>query len=72
MTTDREAATRALDAFAEDYRTRKAELDGQLADLQAERDKAIRAAFVSGLTTREIASKLDISHQRVGQIVLDR
>jgi DNA-directed RNA polymerase specialized sigma subunit len=37
--------------------------------LRADRDAAIRAAYNDGMAMTDIATTLDISHQRVSQIV---
>lgn len=44
-------------------------LDKQAEGLRAERDEAIRAAYKDGLPMKAIAEVLDMSHQRVSQIV---
>jgi DNA-directed RNA polymerase specialized sigma subunit len=58
-----------LAAFATDYSRREQKL-GQLAEeLRAERDNAIRLAYRDGLPMADIAALLEMSHQRVSQIV---
>jgi hypothetical protein len=58
-----------LEVFAEDYKQREAKLDKQRDELRAERDAAIRAAYKDDLPMEDIAEVLDMSHQRVSQIV---
>ncbi len=38
-------------------------------ELRADRDLAIREAYDGGMPMREIATVLEISHQRVSQII---
>lgn len=58
-----------MSAFAEDYRRRDSEL-GRLAErLREDRDRAIRQAYKGGLPMADIARILDMSHQRISQIV---
>lgn len=47
------------------YQQALAEVDGALRD----RDAAIRKAHAAGMSTREIATYVSVSHQRVAQIV---
>jgi DNA-directed RNA polymerase specialized sigma subunit len=56
-------------AVAETYARREAELEQTADQLRAERDKAIRAAYKDGLPMKAIAQVMDMSHQRVSQIV---
>lgn len=72
MADERTEAIRALTDFARTYREQRERLDREDEELQAQRDKAILAAFASGLTTRQIAGLIGLSHQRVAQIVLQR
>jgi DNA-directed RNA polymerase specialized sigma subunit len=58
-----------LEAFATDYRAREAELDKQREELVAERDEAIREAYKGDLPMKAIGEVLDLSFQRVQQIV---
>jgi len=39
---------------------------------RAEFHKAIRAGHAAGMTTREIAAKAGLSHQRIHQIIRER
>jgi transcriptional regulator with XRE-family HTH domain len=39
------------------------------AELQGERDEAIRLARRGGMTIEQIAEVLDLSHQRISQII---
>lgn len=48
---------------------REAELDKAGEELRQERDEAIRAAYDDGLPMAAIAQIMDMSHQRVSQIV---
>ena len=58
-----------LSAFAEEYSRRDADL-GRLAErLRGDRDRAIRQAYKDGLPMADIARILDMSHQRISQIV---
>jgi DNA-directed RNA polymerase specialized sigma24 family protein len=58
-----------LSAFAENYRSRDSDL-GRLAErLREDRDRAIRQAYKDGLPMADIARILDMSHQRISQIV---
>lgn len=62
-------ARATLKAFVADYQRRGTELEQQAAGLRADRDEAIRAAYSDGMAMSDIAAELDISHQRVSQIV---
>jgi DNA-directed RNA polymerase specialized sigma subunit len=69
---EREAAIQALSRFGEQYRARRELLARESQELQDERDRKILDAFAKGVTTREIAKLIGISHQRVAQIVRRR
>ena len=56
-------------AFAEGYSKREEAHDQAGEDLRKERDEAIRAAYNDGLPMTAIAQIMDMSHQRVSQIV---
>jgi hypothetical protein len=56
-------------AFAKEYAKREAALGRDGEQLRGERDKAIRAAYRAGLPMATIAQLLEMSHQRVSQIV---
>lgn len=43
-----------------------------MAELRAERDRAVRAALSAGVTQRAAAEAMGVSHQLVGQIALRR
>jgi DNA-directed RNA polymerase specialized sigma subunit len=58
-----------LVAFARDYAKREADLERSGERLRAERDKAIRVAYREGLPMSAIAQVMELSHQRVSQIV---
>ena len=58
-----------LAAFARDYAKHEAALERSGERLRAERDKAIRAAYQGGLPMSAIAQVMELSHQRVSQIV---
>jgi transposase-like protein len=58
-----------LATFAKDYGKRLAAWEAAGEPLRAERDKAIRAAYRRGLPMAAIARVMEISHQRVSQIV---
>jgi hypothetical protein len=62
-------ARAALTAFAAEHSRREAELESLAEKLRADRDKAIRKAYKAGLPMSAIAEVLEISHQRVSQIV---
>jgi transposase-like protein len=58
-----------LTAFAEEYTRRETDL-GRLAErLRADRDRTIRRAYKEGLPMADIARILNMSHQRISQIV---
>lgn len=58
-----------MSTFAEEYSRRESEL-GRLAErLRGDRDRAIRQAYKDGLPMADIARILDMSHQRISQIV---
>jgi DNA-directed RNA polymerase specialized sigma subunit len=48
---------------------REAALERSRERLYAERDRAVRAAYRGGVTMATIARVMEISHQRVSQIV---
>lgn len=58
-----------MTAFADDYAKRKTELERAAEQLRADRDKEIRKAYKDGLPMADIARVLNMSHQRVSQIV---
>jgi hypothetical protein len=62
-------AAGALKAFTAELRIRETEVEQVAERLRAERDKAIRTAYDAGVTMREIARVMTMSHQRVSQIV---
>ena len=62
-------ARAALTTFAAEYARREADLEKVAEKLRADRDKAIRKAYKDGLPMSAIADVLQISHQRVSQIV---
>jgi DNA-directed RNA polymerase specialized sigma subunit len=63
-----EARTK-LAAFAADYFEREQVLERVAEQLRADRDQAIRVAYRDGLPMADIAALLNMSHQRVSQIV---
>ncbi len=62
-------ARAALVAFAETYRRGEEELIQAAEKLRTDRDEAIRTAYNEGMAMSDIATVLDLSHQRVSQIV---
>lgn len=56
-------------AFATDHARREKELAKTADRLRVERDEAIRSAYKDGLPMKAIAQVLDMSHQRVSQII---
>lgn len=58
-----------LAAFANDHAKRLAAWERAGEQLRSERDMAIRAAYRKGLPMVTIARLLEMSHQRVSQIV---
>jgi hypothetical protein len=58
-----------LESFAKDYERREAALDKQRQALREERDTEIRTAYKGDLPMEDIAEVLDMSHQRVSQII---
>lgn len=62
-------ARASLRAFATEYRRREEVLDRTSEKLRVDRDRAIREAYAGGMTMRDIAKTLVLSHQRVSQIV---
>jgi len=62
-------ARASLRVFAADYQRREEVLDKESEELRVDRDQAIREAYDGGMTMRDIAAILVISHQRVSQIV---
>jgi DNA-directed RNA polymerase specialized sigma subunit len=62
-------ARSALAAFAIDNRRRGEELDRAGEKLRSDRDEAIRTAYNDGMAMSDIAAVLDLSHQRVSQII---
>jgi DNA-directed RNA polymerase specialized sigma subunit len=58
-----------LAAFADEYARRESELEKAAETLRADRDQAIREAYKDGLPMADIAKVLNMSHQRVSQIV---
>lgn len=58
-----------LAAFAAEYARREADLEKAAERLREARDSAIREAYRNGLPMADIARVLDMSHQRVSQIV---
>jgi transposase-like protein len=64
MAIDERLTAQALAAAAA-IRTRQGELDAARADFQ----RAVRALYLDGASMREIAEALEISHQRVHQLL---
>jgi DNA-directed RNA polymerase specialized sigma24 family protein len=58
-----------LVAFGADHRRRQEDLDRMTEKLRTDRDEAIRTAYNEGMAMSDIATVLDLSHQRVSQIV---
>ena len=58
-----------LKAFAVDYEQHEQTLEGVAEKLRQGRDEAIRRAHRDGMTMRDIATVLRMTHQRVSQIV---
>ena len=58
-----------LVAFGADRRRRQEDLDRATEKLRTDRDEAIRTAYNEGMAMSEIATVLNLSHQRVSQIV---
>jgi DNA-directed RNA polymerase specialized sigma subunit len=58
-----------LQDFAREHAERLDALERQKAELQGERDEAIRLAKRGGMTIEQIAEVLELSHQRISQIV---
>lgn len=58
-----------LKAFAKSYNQRERKLEKEGEKLREERDKAIRAAHREDLPMTAIADALNMSYQRVQQIV---
>jgi DNA-directed RNA polymerase specialized sigma subunit len=58
-----------LSAFVEDYHRRDSELTRLAERLREDRDRVIRQAYKDGLPMADIARILDMSHQRISQIV---
>ncbi len=58
-----------LVSFAADYQGRQDEIECAAERLRIDRDEAIRTAYNEGMPMSDIASVLDLSHQRVSQIV---
>lgn len=54
---------------AERYAADREKLKAQEAAAAARRDEVIRAAAAAGVTRRQIAEVVGVSHQRVNQIV---
>lgn len=63
------AARERLSAFAEEYARQEADLERAAEKLRDARDRAIREAYREGLPMTDIAGLLEMSHQRVSQIV---
>lgn len=55
--------------FAVGYAQREEELGRAAEQLREDRDEAVRRAYEGGMTMRDIASVLAITHQRVSQII---
>lgn len=62
-------ARATLEEFAASYSERERELERQADQLRSERDEAIRIAYRDGLPMHDIANALNLTHQRVSQIV---
>lgn len=62
-------ARAALSVFAAKYRQRERVVSLAVEKLRTDRDEAIRTAYNEGMAMSEIASMLELSHQRVSQIV---
>jgi DNA-directed RNA polymerase specialized sigma subunit len=58
-----------LAAFAKEHARRETDLEKAAEQLRDARDKAIREAYRDGLPMADIARVLEMSHQRVSQIV---
>jgi DNA-directed RNA polymerase specialized sigma subunit len=58
-----------LKAFATDYGRREQKIGRAVERLRTDRNKAIRKAYDNGMPMRDIAIVLEISHQRVSQII---
>ena len=58
-----------MTAFAAEYARREAELEKLGEKLRTDRDKAIRRAYKGGLPMSDIATVLELTHQRVSQII---
>lgn len=62
-------ARAVLSAFASEYRRRERELEQVAEQLRDDRDQAIRAAYDGGMAMSDVAAVMELSHQRVSQIV---
>lgn len=62
-------ARAALNAFAAKYRQRERVLSLAAEKLRTDRDEAIRTAYNGGMAMSDIAAVLELSHQRVSQII---
>ena len=58
-----------MKALAVDFARRERELGEDADQLRVDRDQAIRVAYGAGMAMRDIAAMLEITHQRVSQIV---
>jgi DNA-directed RNA polymerase specialized sigma subunit len=58
-----------LTTFAKECARREADLARLAERLRGDRDQAIRQAYKDGLPMADIARILDMSHQRISQIV---